>query len=37
MDKYYTYVGNDGFGSQYQKIIETYIYLNLTLLYVKYK
>jgi hypothetical protein len=26
MDKYYTYVGNDGFGSQYQKIIETYIY-----------
>lgn len=26
MDKIYTYIGHDGFGSQYQKIIETYIY-----------
>ena len=26
MDKFYTYIGNDGFGSQYQKIVETYIH-----------
>ena len=37
MDKIYTYIGHDGFGSQYQKIIETYIYCKKKNLQFAYK